>query len=367
MQPWYGAPNEADEVIVAKQFHLGNQKQEMSDNDKYIFYGGRLKSNIHCGCSSLAALIIQRLKEHGNDVAFIDAVSGRTLTYKEILYASMKVASRLKHYGLGRGSIISIMSENRLEYSIVAFASFFVGGIVIPLNPTYTKTELKHVLNLTNPQIVFASSRAFSTLKSFMSENQSIKFIVSIDDVDDESNVKSFGEFVNCDKDVNIIPDPVILKNDVAIMVLSSGTTGLPKAVQLTHFNVMTVVAYMREDPRYNELSVPIRLLGLLPFYHVYGFMLMLNVCCNRYSMVVLPRFEPDLFLRSIQDYKVTMANLVPPLVVFLAKHPFVERYDLSSLQAVLCGAAPLSMDIELQVVRRLPQIQNIRVGYGMS
>nr|XP_019931251.2 4-coumarate--CoA ligase 1-like [Aedes albopictus] len=339
----------------------------MSHSEEYIFYGGQLKSNIHCGCSSLGALIIQRLKEHGNEVAFIDAVSGRTMTFQQILKCSMSVASRMKHYGLGKASIIGIMSENRLEYSIAAFATIFVGGILIPLNPSYTPTELKHVLNLTKPQTIFTSTRACGTLKSAMSGDSSIKFIVSFDNEVDEPSVKPFGEFLKSDTRESIIPDPVILKNDVAIMVLSSGTTGLPKAVQLTHFNVMTVVAYMREDPRYNELSVPIRLLGLLPFYHVYGFMLMLNVCCNRYSMVVLPRFEPDLLLRSIQDHMVTMANLVPPLVVFLAKHPSVEQYDLSSLQAILCGAAPLSRDIELQVVRRLPHIQNIRIGYGMS
>ncbi|XP_062537201.1 uncharacterized protein LOC134205691 [Armigeres subalbatus] len=339
----------------------------MHNNDRYIFYGGQLKSNIHCGRTSLADLIIHRLKNHGNDVAFIDAVSGKTITFRQILDSALRVAHRMKQYDLGRRSIIGIMSENRLEYSIAAFATIFVGAIIIPLNPSYTTTELKHVLNLISPQMIFTSSKAHSTLNSLMPEYPSIKFIVSLDDVQVEPRVKYFQEFLNNSNNSMISPDPAILKNDVAVMVLSSGTTGLPKAVQLTHFNVMTVVAYMREDPRYNDLSVPIRLLGLLPFYHVYGFMLMLNVCCNRYSMVVLPRFEPDLLLRSIQDYKVTMANLVPPLVVFLAKHPSIERYDLSSLKAILCGAAPLSMDIELQVVRRLPQIQSIRVGYGMS
>ncbi|XP_019931155.3 uncharacterized protein LOC109400142 [Aedes albopictus] len=339
----------------------------MSHNKEYVLYGGQLKSNIHCGCSSLGALIIQRLKEHGNEVAFIDAVSGRTMTFQQILESSTSVASRMKHYGLGKRSTIGIMSENRLEYSIAAFATIFVGGILIPLNPNYTPTEFQHVLNLIKPQSIFTSARACGTLKSAMSGDSSIKFIVSFDNEVDEPCMKPFGEFLKSGTRESIIPDPVILKNDVAIMVHSSGTTGLPKAVQLTHFNVMTVVAYMREDPRMNELSVPIRILGLLPFYHVYGFMLMLNVCCNRYSMVVLPRFEPDLLLRSIQDHKVTMAHLVPPLVVFLAKHPSVEQYDLSSLQAVLCGAAPLSLDIELQVVRRLPHIQNIRNTYGMS
>ncbi|XP_065091157.1 uncharacterized protein LOC135712109 [Ochlerotatus camptorhynchus] len=340
----------------------------MPSNKEYIFYGGQLRSNIHCGHSSLGALIIQRLKEHGHDVAFIDALSGRTFTYQQVLDKALRVSDKLKQYGINRRSIIAIMSENRLEYPIVAFAAIFLGAIIMPLNPNYTPTELQHVLKLTNPEIIFASRSALGTLRKIKSQYPFIKLLISLDDTSSDSEgIKPFHDFQKHSTSSLITPEPVILKNDVTLMVLSSGTTGLPKAVQLTHFNVMTVVAYMREDPRYTDLPVSIRLLGLLPFYHVYGFMLMLNVCCNRYSMVVLPRFEPELFLRSIQDHRVTMANLVPPLVVFLAKHPAVDRYDMSSLRAVLCGAAPLSRDIELQVIRRLPHIKTIRVAYGMS
>ena len=105
----------------------------------------------------------------------------------------------------------------------------------------------------------------------------------------------------------------------------------------------------------------------LLPFYHVFGFMLSLNSCLNKVPMVVLPRFEPDLFLRTIQNHRITMASLVPPLVVFLAKSPLTQGYDLSSLHALLCGAAPLSREIEELVQSRLPNVQTVRTGYGMS
>ncbi|XP_055548192.1 uncharacterized protein LOC129733475 isoform X2 [Wyeomyia smithii] len=297
----------------------------------------------------------------------INAVTGETLSYTEILQQSLKVAHQLKNYHIGKGSIVAVISENRIEFPMVSFAAFFRNATIVPINPNYTAFELNHVLELIEPQVIFASEKPMKTLHSIISQHSYIRLCISIDNQTppkDWINISDWFKETNYSKES---PGPVILPNDVTLMVLSSGTTGLPKAVQLTHHNVMTVIAYMREDPRYTQLSVPIRMLGILPFYHVYGFMLTLNVCCNKYPMVVLPRFEPDLFLRSIQDYRVTMANLVPPLVVFLAKHPAVDRYDLRSLQTILSGAAPLSREVEEQVLKRLPHVQSIRTAYGMS
>lgn len=288
----------------------------------------------------------------------IDQVTGRTTTFEQVLIGSMKVAGRLqKMYGVGKGSIVAISSENRVEYPIVTCAIIYLNATLVLLNPAYTPTELGHVLELTKPKVAFASTKSLKSLQSFSSH---IGTVVTFED--------HVADFLNNNESQDqLVPSPVILKHDVAVMVLSSGTTGLPKAVQLTHHNVMTVLAIIREDPRYTDLSVPIKSLGLLPFFHVYGFMLTLNTCCNGFPMVVLPRFEPALFLQAIHTYKITMLNLVPALVVFLAKHPLVSQYDLSSLKMILCGAAPLSKDIADQVLERLPHVQSVRTAYGMS
>ncbi|XP_053698552.1 uncharacterized protein LOC128745503 [Sabethes cyaneus] len=334
---------------------------------QYVFYGGPLVNSVHCGCSSLGSLILKRLKQNGQNVAFINAVTGEIVTFAQILEQSLKVAYQLQKYHIGKGSIVAVISENRIELPVVSFGAFYRNATVIPINPNYTAIEMNHALKLVQPQAMFVSEKAATTLFSLKPQHSYIELCVSLDNQPLGQDWICFKKWLEQTNTATDSPGPVILQNDVTLMVMSSGTTGLPKAVQLTHHNVMTVIAYMREDPRYTQLSVPIRLLGILPFYHVYGFMLTLNVCCNKYPMVVLPRFEPDLFLRSIQEYRVTMANLVPPLVIFLAKHPSVDRYDLRSLQAILCGAAPLSKDVEEQVLKRLPQVQSIRTAYGMS
>lgn len=107
-------------------------------------------------------------------------------------------------------------------------------------------------------------------------------------------------------------------------------------------------------------------LLGVLPWFHAYGCMTLINVICNKQKLVSLPKFEEGLFLSCIENYRCTMIFVVPPLVVFLAKHPLVDSYDLSSIDTLLCGAAPLSKETEDLVKARL-NVRHVRQGYGMS
>lgn len=106
--------------------------------------------------------------------------------------------------------------------------------------------------------------------------------------------------------------------------------------------------------------------LGVIPWFHAFGCLTLLGVACNGVKLVLLPKFEEGLFLSCIENYKVTIIFMVPPLMVFLAKHPMVDAYDLSSLREVICGAAPLSKEVEDAVYKRIG-IQSIRQGYGMS
>uniref|UniRef100_A0A240PPC7 Luciferin 4-monooxygenase n=1 Tax=Anopheles christyi TaxID=43041 RepID=A0A240PPC7_9DIPT len=336
----------------------------------HVLYGGDLRNSIEDGCNSVGELIVKRLYRNGDEVALVDGVTGESLTYHQLLARSLKLANRFHRLGIKRNSVVGICSENSVQFPIITFATLMLGGTVLPINYGYSVAELLHVLQLTKPIALFASEQPLQKIVPMRNVLPSVKLLVSLGQHRPSRGVALLGDFFD-NSPVHSLhtftPQPVALKRQIAVMVMSSGTTGLPKAVQLTHHNVMTVMAYQREDPRYNELPVSVRVLGLLPFYHVFGFMLSLNSCLNRVPMVVLPRFEPDLFLRTIQDHRITMASLVPPLVVFLAKSPLVEGYDLSSLHAVLCGAAPLSREIEELVQARLPNVQTIRTGYGMS
>ncbi|XP_065091103.1 uncharacterized protein LOC135712053 [Ochlerotatus camptorhynchus] len=342
-----------------------------NNKEQYVFYGGSTEESVESGCRSLGELIVKRLRENGDDIACIDGLTNESITYSDLLEQSVRLANRLHRIGIKKNTLIAIMCENRIELPLVAFAATYMNAIPILLNPAYTPTELEHVLKLTQPKAIFVSSIAVKTLLSVADSIPSIKMITLIGSKErPHKRVALFKELFDRNKlktARSFTPQPVNLKDQVALMVLSSGTTGLPKAVQLTHYNIMAVMAYIRDDLKLSPISPSALSLALLPYFHIYGYMILLNTCCNKRSIVTLPKFEPNLFLSTIEKYKIATVTLVPPLVVFLAKHPLVEKYDLSSLIAISCGAAPLSKEIEEMVHKRLPNLMLIRIGYGMS
>ncbi|XP_053682751.1 uncharacterized protein LOC128733146 [Sabethes cyaneus] len=344
----------------------------MGENDeKYVFYGGSTNESVEAGCQSLGALIIKRLRENGDCVAFTDGVTGESITSSDMLEQSVRLANRFHRIGIKKNTVIAIMCENRLELPLIAFAATYMNAIPVLLNPSYTSVELEHVLKLITPKAIFVSPTAISTLLSVAKNISSIKMTVLLESTKKPNNkIALFKELFDRNKLKNakfFTPQPVNLQKQVALMVLSSGTTGLPKAVQLTHYNLMAVLAYIRQDLKDSDLPPNIRGLGLLPYFHIYGYMTLLSAFCNNREIVSLPRFEPKLFLSTIQKYKIFGAALAPPLMVFLAKHPLVDQYDLSSLTILGCGAAPLSKEVEEMVLKRLPNVLIIRTGYGMS
>jgi acyl-CoA synthetase (AMP-forming)/AMP-acid ligase II len=160
-------------------------------------------------------------------------------------------------------------------------------------------------------------------------------------------------------------PPPVtaVSPDDVVALPYSSGTTGLPKGVMLTHGNV---VANLLQSAAALPLEGEDVVIAVLPFFHIYGLQVILHGGLRAgATLVVLPRFDLETFLRAIQQHRATWAFVVPPIALALAKHPAVDGYDLSSLKQVLSGAAPLSADLARAVTKRLGC--RMLQGYGMT
>jgi acyl-CoA synthetase (AMP-forming)/AMP-acid ligase II len=158
-------------------------------------------------------------------------------------------------------------------------------------------------------------------------------------------------------------PPPVDPAQDVAALPYSSGTTGHPKGVMLTHRNLVANLQQIDGAIPTTEEDV---LIGVLPFFHIYGMTVILNNGVRSGAKVVtMPRFDLEGFLRTIQEHRVTRAYVVPPIALALAKHPLVERFDLSSLQLVFSGAAPLGEELERTCAQRLGC--RVSQGYGMT
>jgi acyl-CoA synthetase (AMP-forming)/AMP-acid ligase II len=152
-------------------------------------------------------------------------------------------------------------------------------------------------------------------------------------------------------------------KEDLASLPYSSGTTGLPKGVMLTHHNLVANIMQCDgiDDIRESDVTI-----AVLPFFHIYGLSVLLNMMLEKgCTLVTLARFELEAFLKTLQQYKVTRAYLVPPIVLGLTKHPMVDNFDLKSLRMINSGAAPLGADVQEALHKRLGCI--VKQGYGLT
>ena len=150
---------------------------------------------------------------------------------------------------------------------------------------------------------------------------------------------------------------------DLVALPYSSGTTGLPKGVMLTHHNLVANIRQMEGLCYFYETDT---LICVLPLFHIYGLVVVLNMgLYSGATVVMMPRFELESFLKAAQDYEVTLAHLVPPIVLALSKHPVVDNYKLPKLHTIFSGAAPLGEDLTRACMERLGC--SVRQGYGMT
>ncbi|KAK9872489.1 hypothetical protein WA026_017957 [Henosepilachna vigintioctopunctata] len=308
----------------------------------------------------------QLLKKLKHQPALIDGHSGEKITYSELLKKSCWLSEALINSGYGSNVVIAISSKNSLEYFQPVIASLFIGAIIVPLNPDYTNTELNHVLEIFKPKIIFCSP---DILHKFMKKKEEMNFIEKIILIDtDESaigaeSLKNFiGGHINGSEKFSVF-HTVDTKNQIAFLLCSSGTTGLPKGVMVTHHNLNTVFIQFRDSRIYEQdvtsICVP-------PFYHAYGLFSTLMGILTSGPTVFLRRFEGKVFLKSIEDYKVNRMYLVPPLLLYLDDCPFLKDYDLSSISEAICAAAPLKESTERTIKERL-NLKVIKQAYGLT
>jgi 4-coumarate--CoA ligase len=202
-----------------------------------------------------------------------------------------------------------------------------------------------------------------------------VKTIVSIDETHPNStkimNLKSFAQkFISSSFNIkSIISKSVDLKQQTAIIFLSSGTTGAAKGCEVTQFNMATcITAFKKRMAFLRHFAKDTVTLNITPWFHVMGMVNIFSILmCNGISTISLSKFEPKVFLQCIEKYRVISTSIPPPVVVFLSKTPMLSEFNLSSLRAIFCGAAPLKQEIEEQVKGRFNGKLTILQGYGMS
>ncbi|MEV0129196.1 AMP-binding protein [Dactylosporangium sp. NPDC050688] len=311
---------------------------------------------VEVGGAAVHQLVLRHAARLGGKPALLDAATGDVITYAALARGVGRVAAALAARGFGPGDVLAVHSTNRPDYALAVYGAMAAGGTVTGADPSLTAAELA-------AQLADAGARLLVTEAPLLERAAEAARRAGVEEVLVFGG--TFGALVEHDHPpATAVADPdADLDRAVAALPYSSGTSGLPKGVELTHAAVVTNVRQALAVLDFTEDDV---VLAVAPFCHVIGLtLLMTGGLAAGATVVTLPRFDLEAFLRAIQDRRVTLTIVVPPVVRALAGHPLVDRFNLSSLRNVGVGAAPLDAATEQRCAQRLGC--GVSQGLGMT
>jgi len=293
----------------------------------------------------------------------IAAVHGaRTASFDELNARSTGIALGLVGLNVQPGQRIALMGQNSIDYISAFFGILKAGGVVVPFSPAYSTREISAQLKDCEPSVAVVDA---DLIESFVKGGG--------DAIPDKKRVRIgkpsgngsrfLGDLETSSQ--NALPLPPVAPDDLAVIAYSSGTTGVPKGVMLSHRNLVSnLVQFRHQDP------VPITdadvFLNHLPFFHIYGMnVLMAEAISVGATQVIMSRFDPEELVGLIVRYRATLLFTVPPVVLTLVHLPHLADRDLSSLRYVNTGAAPLPPEVarEFRGLTGVP----VKQGYGLT
>ncbi len=304
--------------------------------------------------------VLRHADRLGDKPALIDGPTGRTLTYRQLEDAVRAVAAGLARRGMKPGDVLAIYSPNLPEYAVALLGAASAGVITTTANPLYTADELAK-------QLQDAKARLLVTVAPFLDKAKEAAGKSGVEEVfvfGAAEGARPFSDLVDpAGRPPAVTIDP---KKDLVVLPYSSGTTGLPKGVMLTHQNLVANLCQCEGMKNFDGFGEQDVTMAFLPLFHIYGMVVILMLgLAKGGTIVTMPRFDMIEFLTLVQKYRATVLPLVPPVVLGMVKHPAVGQYDLGGVRLVFSGAAPLGEDMARELSQKLscPVVQ----GYGMT
>lgn len=320
----------------------------------------------------LWAFMFQReTKDFSDDkVIYRDVANpSRHYTFSAVKAAATAFGEGLQNlWDWQRSDVFAVYAPNDVEIPPLMYGVFFAGGTVSPANPAYSPDELAFQLENSGAKAL-ATTKAFlpAALKAAEKAGVAQDRVILLGEGRDEtyrfkhwSNIRKTSGAARYRRR-KMRPDL-----DLAFLVYSSGTTGLPKGVMLSHRNVISDICLITGAVGRWYGAEDTKMLGVLPFFHIYGLQGLVQQPLYRgIELVVMPAFDLKVFLQAVQTHKISFIYVAPPVIVRLARDPMVEQYDLSSVKMITSGAAPLTKELVDAVYKRTKI--RINQAYGLS
>ncbi|WP_257474924.1 AMP-binding protein [Bacillus sp. MCCB 382] len=298
---------------------------------------------------------------------------GKEIGYKELYESALTFAGYLKTLGINKGDRVAIMLPNTPQSVIAYYGILYAGGVVVQTNPLYMEREIEYQMKDSGAKVILTLDILYPRVSKVM-KNTDLEHIIvtAIKDylpfpknliypyiqkkqygivvkVDHAGQNHLFTEIMKREKGEVIPREEFDFENDLALLQYTGGTTGFPKGVMLTHKNLVAN-ASMCDAWLYKCKKGEEKMLGILPFFHVYGMtaVLILSVM-QGYQMILLPKFDAETTLKTIQKQKPTLFPGAPTIYIGLLNHPELKKYDLSSIDSCLSGSAPLPVEVQQQ------------------
>jgi len=313
---------------------------------------------------------------------------GKRITYKELLGLSYRFANLLKSIGVRKGDRVAIMLANCPQSIFCYYGALMAGAVVVQTNPLYVERELEYQMNDSGATVLIGLDLLYPMLRK-VKPKTSLKhvLITSIKDflpfpknilyplaqkrsgkplpkIETSDGFDLLSERMKAVSD-QPVAEPIDAENDLANLQYTGGTTGQPKGVMLTHYNLVANTIQCKVW-NYQAKTGKEKMVAALPFFHVYGMTVAMNLSIAMAgTLLVLPRFNAVEVMKLIQKERGTFFPGAPTMYIALINHPEISKYDLSSIEACLSGSAPLPVEVQ----NRFEEITRGRLieGYGLS
>jgi acyl-CoA synthetase (AMP-forming)/AMP-acid ligase II len=312
---------------------------------------------------TLPEYVLGQALQRGSKRALVDAATGAALTYAELATAVGEVSAGLAARGVGPGDVLALCAPNSIDFVLAYLAATSAGAVVTTVNPLWTEAEIGRQLRQCGARwLVSTADLLAGKLRAL---------------VRDTGIAEAFAIGVRADREATPFdalrlgsapataapPTAAGSVSDAAFLLSSSGTTGLPKIVVLTHRNL---VASLCQTRLVHKVTADDVVIAALPLFHIFGLQISMNLALlEGATVVILPRFDLAAFFRAVEVYRATRAELVPPMVLGLAASDLIDSHDVSSLRVLTSGAAPLGADLARACAQRIGC--RVKQAYGLT